>query len=78
MWVITESSGDTATLQKAVDQMNRPENLEAVYEEIREAERKLAEYKAADPALYAKFESWWEARNRRGSVPSIKQTRTDN
>jgi len=60
-------------LQKIVDEMNKPENLEPVFEEIWMAERRLAEYKAANPELYTEFESLPEAHTRTGSVPSIKR-----
>lgn len=79
MWKIAETTGDPSDLQKIVDEMNKPENLEPVYEEIWMAERRLAEYKARDPEGFAEFErqfdSIWEATHRRGSVPSIKRKR---
>ncbi|MGI9402965.1 MAG: hypothetical protein ACR2OF_00460 [Hyphomicrobium sp.] len=68
---MAENSEFRSDLQKIVDWMNEPEQLEPVFEEIWMAERRLAQYKAEDPETYAAFESWWEAHNRTGSVPTV-------
>ena len=68
---MSETTGDPRELQKLIDWMNEPAQLEPVRREIREAENRLFQARVTDPPGWAMFERWWEDTHNPPSVPTV-------